>query len=111
MIVLRLLRSATTPPKRISPISGTSEAKASRPRRNGECDKLSTSHGCATCCIQLPVLERKLPNQSRRKLRNRKDAKVVLNWRSIAGVTATSIFTPVGRANQIRPNRDIEGNI
>ena len=43
----------------------------SRPRKNAEAVPVSVtiSQACATFCIQVPMLERRAPNQSRRKSR------------------------------------------
>jgi hypothetical protein len=67
----RSRRSARIPPARMSTHTGASPMNESRPTRNGEPDRSRTSHGSATCCIQVPVFDRRLPTQRSVKLRER----------------------------------------
>jgi len=48
-------------------------AKASRPMISGELPRLSRSHGSATCCAQVPILDSRLTNQEmpKRRVRSR----------------------------------------
>jgi hypothetical protein len=66
---LRLLtRSATTPPKSVKMRNGMDPAKPTTPSQKAEPVSESTSQPWATFCIQVPMLERKLPLQKSRKL-------------------------------------------
>src|SRR2546430_16655490 len=64
-------RSANTPPARVSTNPGAVAMNPSTPSQNGELESCRTSQPCATACIQVPVLERKAPDQNSRKLRCR----------------------------------------
>src|ERR1700716_365444 len=44
----------------------------SKPSQKGEFVNCRTSQPCATACIQVPVLDRKAPDQNSRKLRFRR---------------------------------------
>ena len=48
---------------------GNCAKKESRPRMNAEPVIVRTSQRCATCCIQLPVVEVKAPSHKTRKSR------------------------------------------
>jgi hypothetical protein len=67
---LRLFtRSAMTPPKSVKKRNGMDPAKPTTPSQNAEFPvSSSTSQPWATFCIQVPMFERKLPPQKRRKL-------------------------------------------
>ncbi len=54
----------------------------STPNQKGEFDSCRTSQPCATACIQVPVLERKAPDQNKRKLRCRSARNISLTPRS-----------------------------
>ncbi len=55
--------SASAPPTKMSSSTGAPRAKASSPSRKGEAPRLNISHGCATCCAQVPILASRLANQ------------------------------------------------
>src|SRR6266850_6641570 len=54
----------------------------STPSQKGEFDSCSTRYPCATACIQVPVFERKAPDQKSRKLRCRSARNISLRPRS-----------------------------
>src|SRR5713101_7724747 len=56
-------RSASAPPTRVSSHTGAFMAKESRPIRNDDAPRVSSSHGSATCWAQVPMLESRLANQ------------------------------------------------
>ena len=60
-------RSAITPPKSVKRRNGMEPAKPTTPSQKAELVSTSTSQPWATFCIQVPMLERKLPLQKRRK--------------------------------------------
>ncbi len=70
----RLMRSAMTPPSRENASMGALEAKPTTPSQKAGLAgaSCSTSHPMATFCIQVPMLERKLPLQNQRKSRLRR---------------------------------------
>ena len=87
MIFRRSPRSASTPPTSVNPQAGASIAKASRPTRNDEPLSESISHGCATCCAQVPMFERRLATQNVPKRRVRSRA---IEARKVSAVPGTA---------------------
>src|ERR1700753_593088 len=67
----RSRRSASTPPARMRSQMGAPAANESSPTRKAESLSLSTNQGSATCCIQLPMLDRRFPTQRMAKFRVR----------------------------------------
>src|SRR5437660_2065726 len=57
----------------------------STPSQRGEFDSSKTSHPWATACIQVPVFERKAPDQKSRKLRCRSARNISLTLRLRSG--------------------------
>ena len=47
----------------VSSHTGAFMANESRPMRNDDAPSVSSSHGSATCCAQVPMLESRLANQ------------------------------------------------
>src|SRR6058998_1672506 len=68
---------------------------ASTPNQKGEFDSCSTNHPWATACIHVPVLERKAPDQNRRKLRWRNARNIPPTLRLRSGSTLTSVDTSI----------------
>src|SRR5664279_154939 len=63
MMLRRSRVSANTPPKSVSSQIGALVAKLSRPKMKGDAPKLSNSHGSATDCDHVPILDKKLATQ------------------------------------------------
>ena len=70
----RSARSASTPPTSVSSNTGALIANASSPIRNDDAPRLSSSHGSATCCAQVPMFDSRLANQNVPKRRVRSSA-------------------------------------
>src|SRR5258708_1117990 len=68
--------SAITRPTSEKKSDGTEDENPTSPRRKTELLSCSTSQPCAKVCIQLPMLERKLPVQKRRYGRCRSAASI-----------------------------------
>ena len=88
------MRSAATPAKRASEKIGKSPRNESRPTQNGEPPSTSTSQLCASFCIHVPMLDVQAPDHIRRKSRDRKGSKALLN---------TFGFPPGGLRQRLRP--------
>jgi hypothetical protein len=56
-------RSARAPPTMVSNQIGAFIANESSPIKNDDAPSESNSHGSATCCVHVPMLESKLANQ------------------------------------------------
>src|ERR1700694_623103 len=90
---LRLsMLSAITPPIRAKNRIGIEDAKPTTPSQKAELVSFSTSQPWATFCIQVPMFERKLPIQNRRKSRWRKAWAIRGSW-ATAG-SAASVKEP-----------------
>lgn len=63
----RSTRSASTPAGREKRRIGSAAANDTRPSQKGESVSWRTSQPLPTCCIQVPTLETRLPNQRARK--------------------------------------------
>src|SRR5438105_4900917 len=63
----------------------------STPSQRGEFDSSKTSHPWATACIQVPVLERKAPDQKSRKLRCRSARNIPPTLRLRSGSALISV--------------------
>src|SRR5205807_4804750 len=96
MSSLRLFMwSAITPPMRAKNRIGIDAANPTTPSQKAEFVRSSTSHPWATFCIQVPIFERRLPAQNRRKSRCRR-AWAMRGSRATAG-SAASINAPCAR--------------
>src|SRR5579862_4291929 len=81
MTVRRSDRSASAPPASVSKSTGAFIANESRPIRNDDAPSVSRSHGSATCCAHVPMLDKRLANQNvpnRRVPRRRSEARNVV---------------------------------
>src|SRR5262249_61361167 len=81
-----------TPPNRAKNKIGIVEANPIRPSQKAEFVRWSTSQPWATFCIQVPMLDRKLPAQNQRKSRWRNARTISGN--STADVSVASASAP-----------------
>lgn len=57
-------RSAISPPNGVKSQAGAARTNASKPITNEDAPRLRRSHGSATCCVHVPIFDRKLANQN-----------------------------------------------
>src|SRR6266542_884369 len=81
-------RSATTPPNAPNSRIGRNVSAVSIPRAVPLWVSCSTSHGPATPCIQVPLVEMSCPTMNSRKLRTLSEWKVRRMYPTVSGTTA-----------------------
>src|SRR6185436_5929781 len=95
----RSIISANTPPTRVNTNPGAVAMKPSTPSQKAELDNCRTSHPWATACIHVPVLERKAPDQNRKKLRYRSARNISLRPRLRSDLAGS--FADINNLNNI----------